>query len=169
MIFLAFIDDNHRILIHDIYNNHKKDMLKIAYAILQDKHEAQDVVQNAIIKISQSMEKIENRSANEIRGFILTVTKNHAKNVYNRRKKVAYFDNYIEEVENYLTIDDIEKNLLNYEKSKEVAQMMEKINPKYANVLTLRYLHDFTTTEIASILGWSDSNARVVLHRAKML
>ncbi len=44
--------------------------------------------------------------------------------------------------------------------------VMSGIKDEYREVITLRYLDDLSTTEVATILGKSEGSVRVTLHRA---
>jgi len=41
-----------------------------------------------------------------------------------------------------------------------------QINPKWQEVLVLRYVEDLSTKEIAKVMNESGSNVRVLVHRA---
>jgi RNA polymerase sigma-70 factor (ECF subfamily) len=43
------------------------------------------------------------------------------------------------------------------------------MNPKYADVLTLKYFNHYTNKEIADLLLISEENVRVRLHRARKI
>jgi RNA polymerase sigma factor (sigma-70 family) len=54
------------------------------------------------------------------------------------------------------------------EEQKElIAQALNKLVAKESLVLALFYLEDYSLDEICNITGWSLSNAKVILHRAR--
>ena len=48
----------------------------------------------------------------------------------------------------------------------EVKKALNNINEEYQNIIIWRYLDDFSTKEIAQILGKPEGNIRVLTHRA---
>ena len=54
-----------------------------------------------------------------------------------------------------------------HEDSLMVSKVISELPVSYRTVILLKDHYGFTTKEIASILGYSESNAKVVLHRAR--
>jgi RNA polymerase sigma factor (sigma-70 family) len=49
-----------------------------------------------------------------------------------------------------------------------INEALKKISPKESLILRLFYLDENSIEEIASVTGWSTSNIRVILHRARI-
>lgn len=53
------------------------------------------------------------------------------------------------------------------DESERVRLILSKLKPNEALALQLHYLDAFSTHEITLITGWTESNAKVILHRAR--
>jgi RNA polymerase sigma-70 factor (ECF subfamily) len=62
---------------------------------------------------------------------------------------------------------NIEDLIIKTSEVHELLSKLIKINPDYADILTLKFYHDFNDKEIAQLLNISHENARVRLFRAK--
>ncbi len=58
-----------------------------AYDILKDHYEAEDVVQDAMIKVANIIDGIEDVNCNKTRALIVIIVRNLSFNIYNRRKR----------------------------------------------------------------------------------
>lgn len=87
IIFLSVIEDDHlRSLLEEVYLLYKKELLYVANDILHDYHEAEDVVQTAIIKFSDYLEKNMSPKCHKTEALIVIIVRNLSINTYNQRK-----------------------------------------------------------------------------------
>jgi RNA polymerase sigma-70 factor (ECF subfamily) len=149
-----------------IYISYKKDALWTAYNILKDEQEAEDVVQEAIIKISSIIEKIDTIECNKTRGLFVIIVRNLSINIYNRRKQISPTP-YDEKIELQSEDLSLEEEIIRLDQAKLIAEKLEEINPSYADILTLKYYHEYSNSEISKLLNITEGNIRARLHRAK--
>jgi RNA polymerase sigma-70 factor (ECF subfamily) len=169
LIFLLVIEDDEvRNKIEEIYHLHNQDLFYVAYNILKDYHEAEDVVQTTILKLADHLDKIPNIKDNVTKAFVVMIARNIAKNIYNRRKSREVVP--IEEYENIL-VDETnispEQYILRLDNGNWVAKQLTLIKPEYADVLTMRYTYEYSNKEIAKLIEISEGNVRIRLLRAK--
>ena len=89
MILLFALDDAvEQEKLVQIFDRYKREIFIIAYDILKDYHEAEDALQNVILKISKHLDGIQDVTSNKTRSFIFQITKNHCFDVYNKRAKM---------------------------------------------------------------------------------
>lgn len=166
LLFLAVIDnEDTRNKLEQIYVHYKKPAYWTAYNILKDHHEAEDIIQEAIIKISKVIDNIEEVRCNKTKGLFVIIVRNLSINVYNKRKNkenTLYED--IEIVSEELSLDDV---IVGLEESRIIAQKLNQIHPSYADILTLKYYNEYSNQEISELLNITEGNIRTRLHRAK--
>lgn len=152
--------------LEQIYISYRKDALWTAYNILKDEHEAEDVVQEAIIKISSIIEKIDTIECNKTRGLFVIIVRNLSINRYNRRKQISPIP-YDEKIEIQSEGLSLEEEIIRLDQAKLIAEKLEEINPSYVDILTLKYYHEYSNSEISKLLNITEGNIRARLHRAK--
>ena len=167
MLFLNLLNFDERTSIEVIYVEKSRQLLNVAYSILKDEHESQDAVQQSFEKLVLKRNKIDLTDQARVYGYLRVVVRNQAIDIYNKKKRITYKE---PEFINNLDIEDdidIERELIDFENSKELALQLDKINPKYATVITLKYFLELSNDEIANTLDCSETTLRVILHRAK--
>ena len=168
---IAFIlqmeENGERDKLEELYLLYSKELYYVAYRILHNYHDAQDVMQNAFVKISKHLDKIEEIKCKKTRAYLVIIVRNLCYDKYREKKKVVPMD-IIEqnekEVANDISLDDY---VLNLERGKEMANALGKIHPRYADILTLKYYYEYTNQEISELLDLTSDNVSVKLHRAK--
>lgn len=168
LTFLLVIQDEvTRNKLEEIYLAYHNKMFTVAENILHDSHEAEDMVQDAILKISDHIEKINEINCKKTGCLVVTIVRNRSFDAYKRRKKVIRLDN--EEMELKMNDNEnlIEKHMIDFERSREMAKRLKQINESYADVIMLRYYHEFSPAEIADVLNIKESNVYARLSRAR--
>ncbi len=165
---MAIEDEKVRSKLEELYLLYHKEMFYVAYGILKDYHEAEDIVHSAIIKLSTNLEKIQIVKCNKTRAFLVILVRNLSINIYNKRKqkKSIPIDNLIEilpEEEN-VTLDF---QIIRLEEAEEMARRLAELEDSYADILTLKYFYEYSNSEIAELIDLTEGNVRVQLHRAK--
>lgn len=163
---LVIQDEDLRNRLEEIYIKYKKDVYWVAKNILKDAHESEDVVQEAIIKISAVIEKNMDLECNKIKGLFVIIVRNLSINIYNSRKRTSNIA-YNEDLE-YITDDfSIEEEIIRLDEAKFIADALAKVNPTYADILTLKYYHEYSDSEISKLLNIKEGNVRARLMRAR--
>jgi len=86
LLFLMFVEDaESRDLLEKIYCAYHKEMYYIANNILNNSHDAADVVQTSIIKLIPYIEKINDIKCNKTKYLIVTIVKNTAIDLYRKK------------------------------------------------------------------------------------
>ena len=165
--FLTIIDDEAtRSKLEQIYIKYKKIAYWTAYNILKDPHELEDVIQDAIIKMSSLIHKIDEIECNKTRALFVIIVRNLSINIYNKRKNME--NTHYEDIELVSTDLSLDEKMINLDKTKWILGILTKINPTYADILSLKYYYDYSDLEISKSIGISEGNVRVRLHRARL-
>jgi len=168
LLFLMAIEDaESRDLLEKIYYAYHKEMYYIANNILNNSHDAADVVQTSVIKLIPYIEKINDVKCNKTKYLIVTIVKNTAIDLYRKKSKQPLIDLEVTEAIPDINSQYMEDIVIRLGDAKMLAEKLAKLKSEYADVLTLKYYFEFEDVEIAEILKISITNVRVRLSRAK--
>lgn len=135
----------------------------IALSVVKDEFLAEEVVQNAFVKAYRNLDKF-NRDAKFSTWFYRIVT-NEALLTLKRKKReiidfgIEYKEDIIDENEIYSMQYEDMSNLVN--------EALKQLSPKESLALRLFYLEEESVKSVGEITGWSASNIKVILHRAR--
>ncbi len=149
-----------------IVRKHKDDAFTLAVSVVKNEAVAQDVVQVAFIKAYNKLDTF--RRESKFSTWFCRIVINEA---YNRRKKEQKKTEALENV----SFDEISTEELNEVFSKietdnqqyYINEALMKLPSNYSLALRLFYLKEFSLKEITEITGWTNTNTRVQLHRAR--
>jgi RNA polymerase sigma-70 factor (ECF subfamily) len=131
----------------------------IAYAIVQDTAEAEDIVQETFLKLHQGRM----RDADKVTAWLMTVARNAARDRLRRRKPQAP-----EETFHTLAHDGAQPGveLERREYQRRLTRALRTLPEKHRTALTLRYLEGLDYRAIAETMGVTDGALRGMLGRA---
>ena len=160
---LSFATEHERDKFEYIFNKYKKLMLHKAYGILQDYYLAEDATSEAFIRIYKNIHKIDNPDDKRSIAFIVTIVKNVSLTMLQKEKTHAT-EEYDEEMRDDF---NLEEHTISQLSSEHIYQTLDKLGEEMKGVFLLRYAHDLSHREIGEMLGISENNVTVRLHRAK--
>ena len=140
-----------------IITSYHKLLFSIAYSYIRSNYYAEDIVQDAFIKLYRARKHFE--SDEHIKNYLIRVTIDECLDVLRHDKKIIltdteYFDN----------LTDV--NTSN-EKNEDIYGCICSLNDSYKNIIILYYYDNYSLKEIANILKISESNASTRLVRAR--
>lgn len=169
LVFLSVIENEViRIYLEELYLLYSKELVYVANKILKDYHEAEDIVQTAFIKVADYLDENIDVKCNKTKGLIVIIVRRLSINQYHKRIRRATMN--IDDLENVISDDSVitpEINVLRLDQSQEVARLLDNINKGYADILTLKYLYEYSDKEIAELLSMSEGSVRTKLTRAR--
>ncbi|MCB0453304.1 MAG: RNA polymerase sigma factor [Aequorivita sp.] len=139
----------------------KDRLYRLAKRILVSKDEAEDAVQEVLLKLWNGKESIENYKNPE--AFAITMTKNYCLD----RLKSKQASNLKIVHSNYQTSENIEKKIEANDGVELVYKIMETLPEQQRIVLQLRDVEQFEFSEIAQMLDSNKTAIRVALSRAR--
>lgn len=88
LTFLLVIEDAEtRTKLEQLYKLYHKEMYLVAYRILNNSQDAQDVAHTSVIKLEKYLEKIQDIYCNKTQYLIVTIVRNTAIDLYRRKKR----------------------------------------------------------------------------------
>jgi RNA polymerase sigma-70 factor (ECF subfamily) len=150
----------------EILTPYKNKMFRYAFSIVGNRYEAEDVVQEAIIKIWKRMDKfseIDNKEA-----WVITIVRNLSIDKVRAKKKKQTSD-----INDYYHISDNSPapdiTLEQKDAVIKVAEIMESLNETQREIITLRDIEGYTYQEIADIMELKVDQVKVYLFRARKI
>ena len=143
----------------------------LAMRILKNHHEAEDVVQESLIKAYIAMKgfSLKQLQTLRMRPWLCTIVRNTANNRVAHVKRVESIDP--SESSRFLEIEaqrqeQPEIALITKETKEEVDSLLMSLPSKYATVIFFRFMEEFSYEEISSILDVSSTGTlKSILHR----
>lgn len=140
-----------------IYLKYRYLMLYVAKKILQNHHDAEDAVHEALIAVIKNIEKFADVESPKTRSLIVIIVERKAIDILRKKQK----ENLLELNEAILGIEMPEAGDLG------VADALIRLPVHYREVLLMRYDNDLTNREIAKLLDITESGVRKLIGRAK--
>lgn len=137
---------------------HKDKLYRLAKRILVSADEASDAVQNVMLKLWQTREKLEAYS--NLESFTMQCIKNEC---FNRLKHAEVVEGHKENFQHYSGHEETP-----IDNTREIViQMIEQLPLKQKTVIHLKDIEDYDTSEIAEILELEENAVRINLMRAR--
>ncbi len=151
-----------------LYNQYKNTMYSVAYDISKNMQDAEDIVEEALIKVIGILYKIAENEINttKCKNLMITITKNTAIDFIRKRERGPIPFECIDSYQENRNVEDLYIDTENY---KELIECISQLNEKYRDVLRLKVLYELNSKEIASILNISEINVNMRFMRAKKL
>jgi RNA polymerase sigma-70 factor (ECF subfamily) len=153
--------------LEQLYLTYRKELYYVAYRILNDYHDAEDVIQSAFVKLSKHLEKIGEIKCKKTRAYLVIIVRNLSIDRYNEKKRILPTDFSDENGDIPDEDSSLEDYVLHLELGRELAETLARLHTGYADILTLRYYYEYSNAEIAELINLSVDNVSLKLHRAK--
>jgi len=143
--------------------NYKDMAFHVAVSIVKDAYYAEEVVQDAFMKAFKGLKSFNGTA--KFKTWFYRIVINEA---FQRLRKIK------KEMVSYVPVEEIiilESTPL-YELAEEkqkymIGEALNMLPAKESLALTLFYLEEYSLADICNITGWSLSNTKVILHRAR--
>ena len=145
-------------------HQYKDKAYNLAFSVLKNEFDARDAVQEAFIIAFRKLGKFRGKS--KFSTWFFRIVINEALKSLKKPGKEKYIaDTRTESVDpGHMETHDI----LSRDQQKYYIDLdMQNIPSKEALALTLFYLEEYSVEEIREITGWTESNVKVLLHRAR--
>ena len=102
LVYLMMIDSQEdQSKFEKVYRTYRGLMYHVAYKILNNKHDAEDAVHSAFIKIAENIQKIDDPVCPKTQSYVVTIVENKAIDLYraNKRKNSSLYLDEISGIE----------------------------------------------------------------------
>ena len=134
-------------------------MYNISFNILKDKHDAEEALAQAFLKIVDNIEKISKLSCPQIEPYCVIIVKNETMNIIRKRKKLVN----IEDID-HLSIsngkDNIENEYLKTADKEKLLACIDKLSEEERYLIYLRFVNEMKFKDIGKLLDISEEAAK---------
>ncbi|GAA0076935.1 RNA polymerase sigma factor [Clostridium sp. CTA-5] len=131
-------------------------LLRLSYSYMKNIHDSEDILQDVLIKLIKNKDDFKDEEHKK--SWLLCVTRNLCIN----KLKSSWFK-YREPLIELPHYDDYTEG------NDDVFESVMNLPIKYREVIHLFYYEDYTTANIALIIGKKESTVRSLLHRARKI
>lgn len=154
---------NHPGAIEIIVNRHKKMVFNLAYRLLGNYHVAEEAAQDTFVKAFQSIESF--RSDSKFTTWLYRICYNTC--ITYKRKKNLGFSDLTDSNTSSFNANNQNVTMEQNDRSLFLSKALKSLEPDDAAIVNLFYVEEMPTNEIANIIGISEGNVRIKLHRAR--
>ena len=141
---------------HELYERLSQPVFGFVVARTNSRDDAKDILQDTFIDIWRALPKFSYSSDKELYSFVYTIAKRKLARYYKSQDKtIQYTEQHVKE--NYESMDAESMSFL---------PIIQKLKPKYREVLELRYWSQLPFADIAKFLKTQETTVKVRHHRA---
>jgi RNA polymerase sigma-70 factor, ECF subfamily len=146
-----------------LVREHQTRVLNVAYRMVNDPHDAEDVCQDVFVKAFRALPRLRDRS--QFTAWLLKITANCARDCLRRRKRRGEVP--LEEVSSPI-IDDRQVDTAGQQDTERIVQrLLMGLPEKHRIVIILRDIEGMSYEEMAGALACTVSSVKNRLHRAR--
>ena len=146
-----------RIKAEFLYKKYSAWMYTIAYSYLHSAADAEDAVHEAFISIIKNIDHVLDVHSDETKGFLAIITIRKSIDIIRKRDNLTCVDpDYISDKFSFPLPGD-----------NGLADLLATLNPRYREILLLKYDIGLSTKEIANLLGIKKETVNKLIWRAK--
>lgn len=143
------------------------EILKIVYAYLikmgASKEDAEDIIQDTAYKFLQYIDSVQ---LDNIQSWLFKVAVNQYYDL--SRKKTRRRDILLKfNVQEIFEEETPEQVIMQSELGRDIQDVLHKLNPKYRQMLLLKYSTGLKMSEIAALYSMKEASVKTILHRAR--
>lgn len=172
---MAFYNDQHYInqVIEGNINaftvlvNHHKDLVfTLAYKMLKNKEEAEEVAQDVFVKVFNSIRQFKGES--KFSTWLYKITYNSCLDRLKKERKVDKFV-YIEELNEHQikALENMLENIEEADRNQKIQECLQFLPSEEAFLLTLYYFDNQSINQIAEVIESNANNVKIKLHRSR--
>ncbi len=150
-----------------IFEMYGRQMLNAAYQVLQNRQDAEDAVQNALLGISQRIDYLPEENEKVIRAYVLTSAKNAALSLLpDKKRHDACLDISLL---NVASSNDLFEQITVCQNYNLLVHAIKRLPKHYSEVLMLVLIHEESIKNASLLLHRPEGTVRQQLNRGKKL
>lgn len=168
IVFLSVeMEEKEKDLFEKIYCKYRNLLYNKAYYIVKNENDAEDVLQNAFIKIAKNIKGIKNIEDRQTTAYLLIITQSCAYDFLRKTSKENKVS--LEEAEDIFEYDVRIEQLAENTEYENIVNIIKNVPSPYNEVLFLHYVNDFSLRKTSELLGRKLNTVKMQLVRGKKL
>ena len=163
LVFTQMLEaPDERLKIEEIFHTYGNLMFHVANKILNNDHDAEDAVQQAMFAIYQNLKKFSEIKCPQSRSFIVTIIERKAIDLYRakQRNAVVPFEEEFINVPAPSVVDAAAERT-------DLAKAMALLPTRYRELLFLKFDNGYSEREIAVMCSMTEANVKKTIQRAR--
>jgi len=156
---------NKRKIFTKVYEEHIDRIYRFIYLKVGSDDIAEDLTSDLFLNIWKKLVQNQNfiKDIKNIRAFLYRAAYNKVIDFYKQNKEEIFIADELDSLANAVSTDKNQATI-NYE-FEEAKELLDKLSPKYRDIIIFYYIEELSTKEIAKITGKSEVNIRVIISR----
>jgi len=148
----------------ELYELYFVPVYRYIYFRVKQKEEAEDLTQAVFMKVYSAVSRYEDVGKPPL-AYFYSIARNAVIDYWRRHKRVVILETaQLEQVGDRAT--NLEADMAARRDVEMVLQGLKKLTEEQAEIITLKFINDLSTREIAELLGKSEDAVRQIQHRA---
>lgn len=168
LVYLEMLETpEEKLKFEQLYFLYRDKMYAVAFKILHNENDAEDIVHESFKAIIENFEKINDISCHKTWNYIVTIVKNKSFTLYQKKKhhETSAYEDWVE-VEMDFTPEKVTEEL---EVAEILAELIRSLPFPYKEVLYLQYYNALSGEEIAKFIDKTPAHVRKISQRAKVM
>ena len=150
----------------EAYDRHLDDIYRFIFFKVNSAAEAEDLSSYTFLKAWDHVQNNNLKDYKTLKALFYKIARNAVIDYYRKNSKAPEQDLESAGLDIIDRGQDPAKRLAIKEEARFLLDKMNELKDEYRDVLVLRYVNEFSVTEIAEVLGKSKGNIRVIIYRA---
>ena len=168
-MFLMIMDDHQINSLQSLWEQYGRYMLAVANRCCTSPDEADDVVQNVVVRSAGKAGRIMNLTEPEIRKYLARAVRNEAINrgLFNKKQMDILESNASETAKSKPDTTDTEEKVILREEIRKVQRLISRLPAAEQQALRMKKVGNATDAEIAKAVGISENSVSQYVRRAQ--
>jgi RNA polymerase sigma-70 factor (ECF subfamily) len=146
---------------------YQQDVYRLALSILDDSHEAEDATQESLLAALRALDSFHGDSS--IKTWLVSITVNVCRTRLQRQKRREQLKQVLNVIFRRDSGPTVEEDAIRNESNRALWSAIHEMDEKHRIPIVLRYYHDLSVPEIASILQIPEGTVHSRLNTARRL
>lgn len=168
LVYLEMLETpEEKLKFEQLYFLYRDKMYTVAFKILHNENDAEDIVHESFKAIIENFEKINDISCHKTWNYIVTIVKNKSFTLYQKKKhhETSAYEDWVEVKMDFTP----EKVTEEREIAEILAELIRSLPFPYKEVLYLQYYNALSGEEIAKFIDKTPAHVRKISQRAKAM